>query len=236
MARHLGGIFSRASGTTSGIVFSEVRDKKGKTMISREKVIPQDPQTTNQLEQRNRFSRLIAAITSWSPALYQELFDRSVRNLPGFQSLESALNKSLGNDGKFVDAPDIATGNQYGWTSGTIDFGVTNAAEITVTIDGDGQDYPVGTTLHAFAWIDFDGDWRTVDDTQFIYEKVDQAVASDTMSITLSLEDDLIDEVSDSLVSVLVQYPANSPRKKSRTRRSVSQRLEIQDMRSSGEK
>ena len=234
MARHEGGIFSRASGSTSGIVFSSVRDKRGKTMISREKVTPRDPKTTNQLSNRHKFGRIVSALSSWSPALWQDIFNKSVGQLPGWQSLESSLVPALGSDGKFQPAPDISTGNSFGWESGTIDYGVTDSSQIIVTVNGGSFDYPVDSILHAFAWVDFDGDWRTVDDTQFIYQTFEQSSESNEMSLTLNLDQELVDEVSDSLVHVLVQLPANSPRPTSRTRRRSSLRLEIQDMRSSG--
>lgn len=89
MSKLLGGLFSRPSGKTSGIVFGAGRTIRGKQVTSREYVIPTDPRTNAQIEQRSKMPFSTAIIQAIGRSIYQFDWNRAVNNLPGFQSLSS---------------------------------------------------------------------------------------------------------------------------------------------------
>lgn len=91
MATLKGGIFSRPAGKTGGLVFGAARTRQGKLVTSRLLVPPSNPQTPAQVLQRNKFSESLNTVRRWSPSIYKTDFNRSVGQLPGFQSMESIL-------------------------------------------------------------------------------------------------------------------------------------------------
>lgn len=234
MSLHVGGIFSRARGKASGLVFSEVRTRQGKGMISRQLVIPSNPNSPGQQDQRLKFSRMKQSLATFGRNSYEEVLDRGVGQLPGYQTFENMLLNSLQDDGTLSAIPDVATGNTPGWSGGTIDYGVSNPSDIIVTVQGGTSGYETGTTLHCWAWVDFDGDWRTLDDTQWIYKPFTIVSSQAEIINVLPLDQDLIAVTSQALVYVMVQFPANSPRRRSKTRSILGVRGEIQDMKNSG--
>lgn len=91
MAVLQGGIFSRPAGKTGGIVFGAARTRQGKLVTSRLLVPPSNPNTALQQAQRSKFAECLNVIRRWSPSIYQSDFNRSIGQLPGFQSMESIL-------------------------------------------------------------------------------------------------------------------------------------------------
>lgn len=91
MATLKGGIFSRPAGKTGGIVFGAARTRTGKLVTSRLLVPPSNPRTPAQVTQRNKFTSTLSLIRRWGAPIYQTDWNRSVGQLPGFQSLESVI-------------------------------------------------------------------------------------------------------------------------------------------------
>jgi hypothetical protein len=89
MAVLTGGIFSRPRGKTGGIVFGAARTRQGKLVTSRLLVPPSNPNTIAQQTQRTKFSECLSIVRRFGSSIYQSDFNRSVGQLPGFQSMES---------------------------------------------------------------------------------------------------------------------------------------------------
>ncbi len=84
-----GGIFGRPSGKTSGIVFGAARTRTGKVSTTRELVAPSNPNTSAQQTQRTKFSQDLFIVRGLGSAVYQVDWNRSIGQLPGFQSMQS---------------------------------------------------------------------------------------------------------------------------------------------------
>lgn len=89
MAKQTGGILGTPSGKIAGIIFSSARSRAGKVITAREKVSPSNPKTPAQVVQRNKFSTVVDLTRKWGPAIYQVDWNRSVGQLPGFNSVMS---------------------------------------------------------------------------------------------------------------------------------------------------
>lgn len=100
MAKIPGGITSRPAGKLGNIIFGAARTPEGKVATAREAVDPSNPQTAEQQSQRSRFRQALDMVQAFGPAIYQEDWNRSVGQLPGFQSLQSIF---LNN----IDASDV---------------------------------------------------------------------------------------------------------------------------------
>lgn len=99
MAVLQGGIFSRPRGKTGGIVFGAARTRQGKLVTSRLLVPPSNPNTADQQTQRTKFSECQTIVRTLGPGCYQDYFNRSVGQLPGFQSMQSLFMQQM--DGSF---------------------------------------------------------------------------------------------------------------------------------------
>lgn len=95
MSKFPGGIFSKARGKTSGIVFSAARTRQGKLMTSRALVIPANPQTAPQQENRRVFDLVQRQVRLAGTGIYRNDFNRGVEDLPGYQSLISLLRRTF---------------------------------------------------------------------------------------------------------------------------------------------
>lgn len=84
-----GGIFSKPRGKTGGIVFGAARTRSGKLVTARELVPPSNPKTPLQVKQRTKFSDSLKITRRIGAGIYQKDWNRSVGQLPGFQSMES---------------------------------------------------------------------------------------------------------------------------------------------------
>lgn len=89
MAKQTGGILGTPSGKIAGIIFSSARSRAGKVITAREKVSPSNPKTPAQVVQRNKFATVVDLTRKWGPAIYQVDWNRSVGQLPGFNSVMS---------------------------------------------------------------------------------------------------------------------------------------------------
>ena len=86
-----GGIFSKVSGKTAGIVFGAARTRQGKKVTARELVSPSNPNTAAQQTQRGKFASALLIPRTLGPDIYQSDFNRAVGQLPGFQSMTSIM-------------------------------------------------------------------------------------------------------------------------------------------------
>lgn len=94
MSKFPGGIFSKARGKVSGIVFSSARTRQGKLMTARELVIPANPKTDQQQANRSMFKSIQEMVRSVGPSVYRTHWNRGVEDLPGYQSLLSLVRRS----------------------------------------------------------------------------------------------------------------------------------------------
>lgn len=84
-----GGIFSKPRGKTGGIVFGAARTRNGKLATARELVKPSNPNTADQQVQRNKFRSTLDLVRRFGASIYQTAWNRSIGQLPGFQSMMS---------------------------------------------------------------------------------------------------------------------------------------------------
>jgi hypothetical protein len=96
-----GGIFSKPRGKTGGIVFGAARTRQGKLATARELVKPSNPNTALQQTQRGKFKSALDLVRRIGSTVYRTAWNRSVGQLPGFQSMISiflgqmAANKDI---------------------------------------------------------------------------------------------------------------------------------------------
>jgi len=110
MSKVTGGILGRPQGKIGGIVFAAARGRVGKLVTAREKVIPANPRTVLQVAQRSLFARSLAHVRFWGTGLYQVDWNRSVGQLPGFQSLMSIILSANDGAGKFTAPSQVPLG------------------------------------------------------------------------------------------------------------------------------
>lgn len=94
MSKFPGGIFSKASGQVSGLVFSQARTRQGKLMTARQLVIPTNPKTFAQ--QNNRYAQRIATqmVTTLGPGIYRTDWDEAEGLNAGYASLLSIIRQN----------------------------------------------------------------------------------------------------------------------------------------------
>ena len=95
MSKLKGGIFSKPSGQTAGLVFGAARTRTGKVATVRQLVPPSNPDSPAQRTQRNKFKEALAIVRAIGASVYKDDFNRSISQLPGFQSLMSIITNSL---------------------------------------------------------------------------------------------------------------------------------------------
>lgn len=95
MALLLGGITSKPSGKTAGVVFGRARTRYGKLATAREWTIPNDPQTESQTENRDLFR--LASLTGGMAGseLYQAAWDNVEGLLPGWNAFVAWAKSAL---------------------------------------------------------------------------------------------------------------------------------------------
>jgi len=91
MSKHIAGIFGSASGKLAGTVAGSARTELGKVTTLREYVIPTDPKTSAQVDQRNLMKAAGFQATLWGSTQYQRSWNNTVGLLPGYQSLTKYL-------------------------------------------------------------------------------------------------------------------------------------------------
>lgn len=114
MAKLLGGPFSRASGQNSGLVFSSARGLRKKNQIIREYVIPANPRTNSQVEQRSAMNWASNIVQEIGRSVYQFDWNRSVRQLAGYPSLVNLFILAIDrSDGTLSPPRDISLGVRH---------------------------------------------------------------------------------------------------------------------------
>jgi Fibronectin type III domain len=133
MATLQGGIFSRPRGKTGGLVFGAARTRTGKLVTSRLLVPPSNPNTAAQQTQRSIFSSCQAIIRRLGASVYQVDWNRSVGQLPGFQSMQSIFMNQMASNLNLTLVNDINLGTLEPLL--TLEFGVAAADSLTLSWD-----------------------------------------------------------------------------------------------------
>lgn len=102
MAKFEGNIWSKAAGSIGSITFSQARARQGKIQTARDRVIPTNPQTPQQMSARDNLSDSVFIARAIANGPDSTAFDRAVSKLPAYQSLMSIYQKA-----KAVDGTDI---------------------------------------------------------------------------------------------------------------------------------
>lgn len=113
MANIDGGVTGRPSGKLANIVFGAARTREGKQVTARELVKPSNPNTAAQQDQRSKFSEALQIVKGIGPSIYQDDWNRSVGQLPGFQSLQSIMLNNLDNSNVLGVPSDVPLGNLH---------------------------------------------------------------------------------------------------------------------------
>lgn len=133
MATLEGGIFSRPRGKTGGVVFGAARTRKGKLVTSRLLVSPSNPNTTAQQTQRSIFSASQSIVRRLGSAVYRSDWNRSVGQLPGFQSMQSIMMTQMDSSLDLTLVNNINLGTLEPLL--TLEFGVATSDSITLAWD-----------------------------------------------------------------------------------------------------
>jgi len=131
MAIQEGGLFGRVRGNVGGVVFGAARGRTGKLVTAREKVSPSNPQTSAQVLQRGIFSTSLYATRYLTASLWQDYFNRSIGQLPGYQSMMSILLNNTDSSKDFNTPADTPLGDLHFPAS----FSAATGAGATKTID-----------------------------------------------------------------------------------------------------
>jgi hypothetical protein len=156
MAKLEGGIFSRPRGKTGGIVFGAARTRTGKLVTSRLLVPPSNPNTAAQQVQRSKFSVAQSDVRSLGPGIYRDAFNRSIGQLPGFQSLQSIVTKAQTSPAEFTAPAET----RLGTIGAIVDVLAVGSAGNFANLSWEGDDNPfgAGASVQAFIFPDFNGD------------------------------------------------------------------------------
>lgn len=95
MAVHLGGVYSKPSGKAGGIVWGRARTLLGKMATSREYVIPTDPNTADQQDERELFAVCVAVASLMGTAIWQSAWNNTLGELPGYHSFMGWMRDSV---------------------------------------------------------------------------------------------------------------------------------------------
>ena len=104
-AKITGGLHGRVSGSIGGIVYSSARTRTGKVVTAREWVMPKEITDSDVLKQRIIFACSVYACRYLGSGLWQDNFNRSIGQLPGFQSMMSIILKNTDRDTRDFSAP-----------------------------------------------------------------------------------------------------------------------------------
>ncbi len=108
-----GGIFSKPRGKTGGIVFGAARTRTGKLATARELVKPSNPNTALQQTQRGKFKSALDLVRRISATIYQTAWNRSIGQLPGFQSMVSIFLNQMASNKDITLVNDINLGTLH---------------------------------------------------------------------------------------------------------------------------
>lgn len=201
MSKLLGGLFSRPSGKASGLVFGSGRTKRGKQVTAREYVIPTDPKTNAQKDQRGKMPYVTKIIQGIGREVYQFDWNRAVNNLPGFQSLSSVFMSNISKTGSldFSTLDPVSLGirhfpDTFGAEAGT--------GEVTVTWSTETGDIGSSDDIAVVVAI------QTIADSESVERQVvaDQSATRDDGTITISVDND-----SEGDQIVLLYFKSDTP-------------------------
>ena len=113
MSKLTGGIFSKPSGQTAGLVFGSARTRAGKVATVRELVPPSNPNTPAQSVQRLKFKESLNIVRLIGASIYRDDFNRAISQLPGFQSMMSIIINSLDDNLTLSPPPTTNTGRLH---------------------------------------------------------------------------------------------------------------------------
>lgn len=164
MSKLLGGLFSRPSGKTSGLVFGAGRTSRAKQVTAREYVIPTDPRTNAQLVQRGKMPFSTAIVREIGRSIYQFDWNRAIKALPGFQSLSSLFMRFIdGETGELSTPSEVSLGVRHfpdafeaeddttdivvTWSTETGDIGDDDDTAIVVAVATDPDSMSVERTV-----------------------------------------------------------------------------------------
>ncbi len=184
MAKVRGGVYGRPSGLTGGVVWGAARDRQGKVATMRAHVIPANPNTAAQQTQRTKFSDVLDVVRNIGPTEYQDAWNRSIGQLPGFQSLMSILLDNIDVTFGFSEPPDTPLGTlhfpgQLIYTPGPLSGEIT--ADWTTEL---GQDGTAADIVHMFA-IEAD---RDIDDEHPVIDASDSKTRTDATCLITGLD------------------------------------------------
>jgi hypothetical protein len=130
MSRVTGGIYSRPSGKTAGIVWGAARTRTGKVATARQLVPPSNPNTPAQRTQRNKFREALFIVRSLGSIIYAIAWNRSIGQLPGFQSMLSVMLNSLSSNFTLAPPVSINLGTLHLPTTMSTAFGTPNGVKV----------------------------------------------------------------------------------------------------------
>lgn len=136
MAIIRGGLHGRASGNVNGIIYGAARTRFGKVVTAREFVIPSDPKTAGQIIQRRKFAGNLLAVRNLGATLWAGDFNRSIGQLPGFQSMMSILLTNTDNSFDLTPPPDTPLGNLTEPLTLTVQTGIGVAGDVDLAWTG----------------------------------------------------------------------------------------------------
>ena len=128
-----GGIFSKPSGKTGGIVFGAARTRTGKLVTARELVPPSNPNTPLQQTQRSKFKSALDLVRRIGADVYRSAWNRSVGQLPGFQSMESIFLNQMAANKEITLVNDINLGILHSPDTITFDSTIVGHATANFT-------------------------------------------------------------------------------------------------------
>lgn len=108
-----GGLHGRPSGNVAGVVYGAARTRTGKAVTARELVYPSNPQTADQMLQRHIFLESLDATRKLAAACWQSHFNRSIGQLPGFQSMMSIILNNTNSSEEFTAPADTPLGDLH---------------------------------------------------------------------------------------------------------------------------
>jgi len=151
MAIVRGGLHGRPSGNVAGVVYGAARTRTGKAVTARELVYPSNPRTAGQLLQRYIFLEALYATRHIGPSGYQDDWNRSIGQLPGFQSFMSIIMDNTDAAEDFNTPPDTPLGNLH--FPGTFSIATGSGAAGSVTVSWSTETGLNGTAADVLRWI-----------------------------------------------------------------------------------
>ncbi|MCK5561932.1 MAG: hypothetical protein KAJ51_15140 [Thermoplasmata archaeon] len=146
-----GGLHGRPSGNVAGIVYGGARSRQGKVVTARELVFPSNPQTAAQVLQRLKFSQSLFATRHLTAALWQGYFNRSIGQLPGFQSMMSIILNNTDDAEEMGIPADTPLGNLHFPETFTVTTGAGASGSIAITFSAEvGLNGTVDDKIRAF--------------------------------------------------------------------------------------